>query len=85
MGVRKLKMTEASVKRDRDDGKTDVVAVDIQAANGEGIPQAAVEEEDMVGPMLPPPAKKRKVRIFLRAGTVHPVCFQLYAPVFAGS
>ena len=57
-------MTEAPVKRDRDEGKTDVAAVDIQAANGQGVPQADVEEEDMVGPMLPPPAKKRKVRIF---------------------
>lgn len=54
-------MTEASLKRDRDDGKTDTAAVEVKTANGEANPEAALEEEDMVGPMLPPQAKKRKV------------------------
>ena len=54
-------MTEASLKRDRDDGNTDTVAVVVKAVNGEAIPEAALEEEDMVGPVLPPQAKKRKV------------------------
>ena len=57
-------MTEASLKRDRDDGKSNDAALEVKAVNGEAIPQAAVEEEDMVGPMLPPQAKKRKVIIF---------------------
>ena len=59
-------MTEASLKRDREDSKTDVAAGEIQTVNVEAIPQAAVEEDNMVGPMLPPQAKKRKVRNFER-------------------
>lgn len=63
MRLRNDKMTEASLKRDRDDGKSDAAAVEIKAVDAEAIPQAAVEDEDMVGPMLPPQAKKRKVII----------------------
>lgn len=54
-------MTEASLKRDREDDKTDGAAGDVQAVIVEAVPEAALEEDDMVGPMLPPQAKKRKV------------------------
>lgn len=54
-------MTEASLKRDRDNGKNEAAVVEVKAVEGEAVPQAAIEEEDMVGPMLPPQAKKRKV------------------------
>lgn len=54
-------MTETSLKRDRDHDTLDGAAAGIQAVSVEAIPQAAVDEDDMVGPMLPPQAKKRKV------------------------
>ena len=54
-------MTEASLKRTRDDGNGVATDVAPQPVSVEAIPQAADEEDDMVGPMLPPQPKKRKV------------------------
>ena len=54
-------MTEASLKRDRDDSNGKDVNGASHTVSVEAEPQADVEDDDMVGPMLPPQPKKRKV------------------------
>lgn len=54
-------MTEMSLKRTRDDNSGDATKLAVQPVSVEAAPQAADEEDDMVGPMLPPQPKKRKI------------------------
>lgn len=63
-------MTEMSLKRTRDDNSGDATKLAVQPVSVEAAPQAADEEDDMVGPMLPPQPKKRKVCVASSIGRV---------------
>ncbi len=73
---RLVRMTDDSLKRSRDDSTEEDVGVELPPPIAAGSVEAEEEDGDLVGPVLPPQLKKRKVwfpaeRIKLFVGSIY--------------